>query len=280
MRRLSAALLTRFRDFLLTTSFIVSLLLTGCGSEVVFQPMTASEVSAAAPAERLRAKELQERFRVTPHAANEQLAGKVVEVTGQIQLLGRAESGEGILKLVGGHKGRNPIVCLLSDPHPWWQVAPGMVVTVKGQVQKIPPKAIPTLLHAEITGVDESLVSGVRIDATALCREYHQSHPEAQSRYLERWVWVTGVISSVDRVNEATYLEGAEGLQVRCSVGKAVPELPAELVRGSRVTILGKVQGTDRRKVLLSDCLPAFPGTRGEGAPEEAQESSEPMGEP
>jgi len=250
--------------------------LAGCEGDVAIRPMTAAEVRAAAPVAKMRARELQDRFRTAPHATNRELAGSVVEVTGQVQLLAQAESGEGVVKFVGGRKGLKPVVCLMVEGRPWTRVAPGMVATIKGQVQKIPPQGVPTLLHGEITDIDESLVSGTRLTAVELCEKYAADHTLAQNEHFEQWAWITGTVASVDRVNEVVFLDGPGAAQVSCFLAPGQSTADERLSRGRRVVILGKVKGGDKVRVLVSDCLPPEILEEGDGTTSSARDSGEP----
>lgn len=235
---------------------VLAILLCGCDAAPTFVALSGPEVSAAIPHQKIRAKSLQEKHRVTPHATNRELAGRVIEVEGLVALVGRQATGQGFITLHGGPKGTRPIQCLVDAEQPWQSVAPGMVTTIKGQLRPTPPGQAVVLLHAEVVAVDEEQTPGKRVLAEELCRCYAGDHLLAQHEYLEQWAWVTGVVSSVDRVNGMVYLNGSDSAQVQCVPLNADETLSLPIQPGATIVVLGKVTGGDRTRVVLRECLP------------------------
>jgi hypothetical protein len=231
-------------------------LLVGCGSDPPFQPLSSEEVAAAPPVLNIRAIKLQEKHRVTPHATNRELAGKVIEVEGLVAAVGRQPTGQWFITLHGGAKDKLPIQCFIDEVDPWKRVSPGMVTILKGQWMKNRPREVPRLLHGVIVSVDEVQTPGKRLTAIELCRRYADNHALAQNDFLEQWAWVTGRISTVDRVNGYIYLEGLDNTLVQCRPISDEQTMSVGMTSGQTVLILGKVMGGDQRQIILRECLP------------------------
>ncbi|MCY2967786.1 MAG: hypothetical protein NT069_29845 [Planctomycetota bacterium] len=228
----------------------------GCESEPVFTPLSFDAVAAETPYVNIRAKQLQERYRVTPHATNRELLGKVIEVEGMAAVVGRQPTGQWFITLHGGAKDKLPIQCFVDDEEPWKRVSPGMALTLKGQVMKTLPKEIPRLLHCTIVSIDEELTPAKRLPAAELCRQYLENHAQAQNDYYDQWAWVTGQIASIDKVNGVIYMDGLGTTQIHCVPADEEETMKLELERGQTIMILGKVVGGDRLRIRLRDCLP------------------------
>ena len=232
-----------------------TILAAGCGADAPFVELTSEETADAVPKIRLRAKELQERFRKAPHATNRELGGAVVQLDGQVLGVGRHGADRWWLLLAGGPKSVRPIQCFMQIGRPWKQVLPGMVVSVKGQVERIAPGATPQLRESLILSVDELLVPGVKISAEDLCRRYQADHVLAQNEFLEQWVWLTGTITSVDAVNQLLFLDGGGAMRVQCVPIDRERGWDEPLREGEQVLLAGRITDGDGRRVVVRECL-------------------------
>lgn len=239
----------------LTLCLVCCLLSWGC-QEAPITPLSQSQIETAESVVRLTAPKLQERFRLTPHASNSELGGKVLEVDGIVTMVGITEKMGSVILLAGGTKGRNPIVCWMASERPWDHVAPGMRVTVRGQCQKIQPESAPQLLLSQVTEIDEQQLESMRFQAFELTDSYAKNRNATQDLLGDRWVWVSGKVASVDRINNELYLKGSGDTQVRCRLAGDDWLWNDSLTRNDTVTVLGKIENGDKSQVRLLECLP------------------------
>jgi len=229
----------------------------GCGQPPLV-PLTAVETSSAEAVVRISSVALQERFRVTPHASNAELGGQVIEVSGGVVLVGISQELGDVILLSGGAKGNKPVICQMAEPRPWDRVAPGMAVTIKGQVWRIQPGSAPLLRQVHLVQFDSRMADSMRFTAEDLCANFANSRSEAHEVLGDRWIRVTGSIASIDRINGWLYLSGGGGRMVRCALAGKEGELSWEddLQPAESIEIVGQVMNGDRREVILQGCLP------------------------
>jgi len=220
--------------------------------------LTSDETEKAAIEIRETSASLQQRYRVTPHASNGELGGRVIEVTGPVVLVGMSAELGHVMLLSGGTKGSLPVICQMARQRPWDQVTPGMLATVKGQLWPIKPGSTPLILQAHLTQVDAEAAETVRFTAEQICSGYSENRSEAQNLLADRWVRIWGEVSSVDRINNWLYLKGGTNCLVRCSLAGKDGELfwEQDLNAGEWIEVVGQVQNGDRKQVILQGCLP------------------------
>lgn len=246
------------------TLWLHRLLLVGC---VVFPAgcddapvvlLSAEQTLTTKACEQTSSAALQERFRVTPHASNAELGGRVMEVTGTVVLVGISHDLGDVVLLSGGGKGTNPVICQMAVPRPWDALTPGIPVTIKGQVNRVQPGSAALLRQAHVIHVDSATAEAARFTATDLSGSFAESRANAAEVLGERWVRVSGSVASIDRINNWLYLSGGEGRMVRCALAGKDDELSWEqdLGRGENIEVVGQVFDGDRRQVILQGCLP------------------------
>lgn len=221
-------------------------------------PLSAEQTCAADSAMHLTSATLQERFRVTPHASNSELGGRVIEVTGTVVLVGISPELGDVVLLNGGGKGNKPVVCQMAVPRPWDALTPGIPVTIKGQVSRVQPGSAPLVRQAHVIHVDSATAEAARFTATDLSGSFAESRAEAAEVLGERWVRVSGRVASIDRINNWLYLSGGEGRMVRCALAGKDDELSwdRDIGNGENIEVVGQVFDGDGRQVILQGCLP------------------------
>ncbi|MFN7804641.1 MAG: OB-fold protein [Planctomycetaceae bacterium] len=234
-----------------------AVLSVGCGESPVV-PLSAEQTGSADSAVHLSSATLQERFRVTPHASNSELGGRVIEVTGTVVLVGISPDLGDVVLLSGGGKGTNPVVCQMAMPRPWDALTPGIPVTIKGQVSRVQPGSAALLRQAHVIHVDSATAEAARFTATDLTGSFAESRANAAEVLGDRWVRVSGAVASIDRINNWLYLSGLEGRMVRCALAGKDDELSwdQDLDRGENIEVVGQVFDGDGRQVILQGCLP------------------------
>lgn len=236
---------------------VAASLLSGCNSAPPSR-LSAEQTAAAVPEIRETSASLQERFRLTPHESNDLLGGKVIEVTGPVVLVGQsAELGDVVL-MSGGTKGSRPVMCQMASPRPWDQVTPGVMATIKGQVWRVKPGSPPLLLQAHLGSVDPEVAASVEFSAEDVSASFSRNRSEAHQVLADRWIRVTGEVSSVDRINGWLYLKGGTTGLIRCALAGRDGELlwDEDLQSGEWIEVVGQVVDGDRKQVILQGCLP------------------------
>lgn len=233
----------------------------GC-SEPVRPELSAADVQVADPVEQLLAAAFQERCRLTPYETNRTLAGQVVAVEGVVSMVGAVPERGPFVMLVGGRKGRNPVLCWLQDPQPWATVAPGMQLTIKGQFERLPPRAsyedappVPTLRQSVIVAVQTSTEQLVDLSARELC-EAVADRERGSTYFQDKWLWVEGQVLSVDPIQSQFYLEGGDSWVIVCERPEQQPA--AEFLSfetGARIRVMGHFEQAGAKRVVLSGCL-------------------------
>jgi len=241
---------------LLPCACLISLVV-GCGSTPP-QRMSAAETREAQPIASLTSAQLQEKYRLTPHGTNEGLGGEVIEVTGPVTIVGTVPDLGDIVMLSGGTRGSRPILCQVAEGRPWDKIAPGLMVTIKGQLWRTKPGSVPLVLQCHIAEIPQDLQESLHLTAPQLSASFTRNRESAHELLANRWVWVAGEVASIDRINGWMYLRGSESGLVRCSLGGRdfVPEWGDDLERGQVLEVLGQVIDGDRRQVILQGCLP------------------------
>jgi hypothetical protein len=245
----------------------------GCG-QAPLVPLSAEQTSATKAEFQSTSVALQDRFRSTPHASNAELGGRVMEVTGTVVLVGiSAELGDVVL-LSGGAKGNKPVICQMAEGRPWDSVAPGLPVTIKGQVWRIQPGSAPLLLQSHLVGIDSTMAESMRFTAEDVCASFAESRTNATDLLGERWIRVIGEVASIDRINGWLYLVGGSGRLVRCALAGKDGELTWDesLASGEVIEVVGQVMDGDRRQVILQGCLPPRRNVSGRVQPEVPEE--------
>jgi hypothetical protein len=246
-----------FRSLTLLLWTGLASLLCGCGQDPLIR-LTAEQTSAAKAEFQSTSVALQDRFRSTPHASNAELGGHVMEVTGTVVLVGISPELGDVILLSGGAKGNKPVICQMAEPRPWDLVAPGLPVTIKGQVWRIQPGSAPLLLQSHVVGYDSEIGSSMRFTAEDVCASFADNRTAAHDLLGDRWIWVTGEVASIDRINGWLYVLGGAGRLVRCALAGRDGELSWDesLSAGERIEVVGQVMDGDRLQVILQGCLP------------------------
>lgn len=229
----------------------------GCDSTPPFEPLAAQLVPDKPADHALAARDLQEQFRQTPHASNRKYAGKILELEGEVFQLGRNAAGEPFVALKGGGKGMLPIQCLVQQPEPWRDLAPGSGVKIKGQCARVAPGQIPVLISAVVT--HSAGDTALPVSAEELTGAFIDDRRAAVEAFGQKWLRVSGKFAGVDTVNGAFFIDGRGNAQVLCV--PADTGLAGHLdsgLKGRLVTALGRVDNGDRRVVVLKGCLPPY----------------------
>jgi hypothetical protein len=234
-----------------------ALLSAGCG-EVPVVPLSAEQTLATDAVTEISSAALQERFRVTPHASNSELGGRVAEVTGTVVLVGISKDLGNVVLLSGGRKGTKPVVCQMAAPRPWDSLTPGLPVTIKGQVSRVQPGSAALVRQAHVIQVDSESAEASRFTADDLCGSFAESRENAAQILGDRWIRVRGAVASIDRINNWVYLSGGAGRLVRCALAGKDDELSwdPDLGIDERIEVVGQVMNGDGRQVILQGCLP------------------------
>jgi hypothetical protein len=229
----------------------------GCGQSPLV-PMTAEQTAAAMAEFHSTSVALQDRFRSTPHGSNSELGGHVMEVTGTVALVGISPELGDVILLSGGAKGNKPVICQMAESRPWDLVAPGLPVTIKGQVWRIQPGSAPLLLQSHLVGYDSEIATSMRFTSEDVCASFAENRTAAHDLLGDRWIRVTGEVASIDRINGWLYVSGGSGRLVRCALAGRDGELSWDdsLSTGELIEVVGQVMDGDRLQVILQGCLP------------------------
>lgn len=217
--------------------------------------MSAEEIRVSPSYAIVAAPAMLQRYRLEPHASNAEWGNRILEVRGRVVLVGRSEKMGDFVMLQAGLRGYDPVICWMAVERPWDAIAPGMKVQIKGQALKIAPGSTPQLRHSwQVEGLESP--ESRTFAAEDLCRQYSENRGEVHDALSERWVWLTGQISTVDRINNALFLKGHKGTMVRCTLAGEDSAWDTNLDSGQTIQILGKIQDGNQRQVDFVDCLP------------------------
>ena len=230
-----------------------ALALAGCQKAPPPDHSKVAEVSNTEPAFRMTAEE----FR--GQAEDEKFRGKVIELSGTVEDVGRSAGGEAFveLKTSGGLLG---VMCFTADERPWASFARGQTVRLKGLWSE--PLMAPRLLYCVV--VEPGEYAAIRITATDLAKEYAADPDATVKKYEKKHVVVTGEVASKD-VNEfkavALVLKTDNKVKVECGFTAFDRDLSDQYAVGQTVRVFGEFSlnfGTGDT-VHLNFCLPLTP---------------------
>jgi hypothetical protein len=200
----------------------------------------------------LTSKDFAEEFKKDKTAAHAKYKGKIVEVTGKVESVGRNASDEPILTLEGPPKSFDWTQCLTRDRYPWKTAAPGQTVTVKGKGHDFFPGAI--LLDCEIVEVKGDKPPALTADE--LAKEYAADPKAAAKKYEEKWIALSGEVEKVNANDTVDLKTQAKGPRVRANFGAAEAKQLKGVKPGQKIQVLGNfgLQGA-ADEVSLSTCI-------------------------
>lgn len=96
---------------------------------------------------------------------------------------------------------------------------------------------------------------GIAITATELCVQYAQSEQDANKKYLNQALEVTGTISSVATNQDGRQVVTMQSTDGTSEVQCTMRDKDAKAEQGKTVTIKGFCAGNTMFDVLLTDCI-------------------------
>jgi tRNA_anti-like len=141
----------------------------------------------------LTAKDFYQEFKADKESAAAKYAGKVVELKGLMDDVGRNATGSYVtLEVPVGTL--NYVQCFTSSKRPWNKATPGQTVTVRGIYP--PMRSLAFLFDCQIVAATGGGAS--RFSAAELVREF-ETDPEAEKFDIRRFVVVRGEVVRLDK---------------------------------------------------------------------------------
>jgi hypothetical protein len=228
----------------IVAAIVVGLALTGCSKP------TASDVGTREPAFKLTAEEFHRQ------AGDEKFDGKVIELSGTVEGVGRNAGGEAFVQLKVPSQ-MFGVMCFTTDEQPWAKVARGQKVRIKGLGGAV--ILAPRLLACAI--VEPGEYAAVRISAADLAKEYAADPDATIKKYDKKHMVVTGEVAAKD-VNEfkavGLTLKTGNKVAVKCGFTAFDRDVSRAYAVGQTVSVFGEFSlnfgGGD--SVDINFCLP------------------------
>lgn len=190
-------------------------------------------------------------------AVFERHKGKLVEVTGEVEFVGRTtESYPHLMLKVEGHEFLG-VMCRTVDPEPWVKVAPGQKVRIKGRCPDF-LSVLPCLLSGEV--VEASEYTAIRLTALDLAKEQATNSKLTESKYYGKPMVVTGEVLSIEKTDPSlTRVKLASGNEVSVTliVDRQNKVLFHKTEKGQKVQIFGTCLAHESLDdVTLISCVP------------------------
>lgn len=246
----------------------MTLTLVGCGNRDIEPPQQkpapvranpekqeplVEDLTNVVPAFSLTAEEFFLEFENDQNAAEAKYQGKVIELTGVVDLMSNLEALGGMIHLSAGKKPAQGMWCATAHPEPWSKVVPGQIVKLKGRSNRSADLFDCVLLE---TGPYQA----ISISAKMLAGEYGTKPDAARKKYDRKYMKLTGEIMDkrFDSVGNGTIvLKGDGKVQVVCLFGIHQKNLVRPLKIGEQIIVVGEffaMHGEDQ--VTLQFCLP------------------------
>lgn len=204
----------------------------------------------------MTAEAIQKEYATDKGAAEKKYMGKVIELSGTVQTIGRVGGDTPYIGLKAG-KEILGVICITVDQEPWGVAVPGQAVKVKGRW----PKDAFGLALTQSVFTDTGKYNAVTLTAEALAKEFAADAAGTVKKYDKRHVKLSGEIAAKEfnSAGAASVTLKTEGkITVKVSFTANENDLTKPLKAGQKLTVVGEftLNFDTRDDVNLYFCYP------------------------
>lgn len=211
------------------------------------------DLAKTKPEQVFTAQEFYDQFKFSQESSKK-YAGKVLEVSGVIALVGRNLQKDAFiyLKIENDPLG---VGCFTAAPQPWSQFSKGQKVTIRGLRRE---DAFGASLSSCIV-VEKDPTPAIAITAEALEKEYADQFQETIKKYDKKTMIITGVVekTELDKYQHLTITMKTTGkVRILCHVKADDKDLLESTNPGHELTLSGIFEYNDKpENAGISSCL-------------------------
>jgi Leucine-rich repeat (LRR) protein len=231
------------------------------GDEVVLNPRPApkrapaEDLAKAEPDFKLSVDQFYKEYEAGRNTAAEKYKNKVIELTGEVDGMGRNISGDAYVS-IKLEKQLIGVMCFTAQAEPWAKVAKGQKVKLKGKWPEFAVTA--ALVNCSFTETGD--YQAVALSAPELAKQYEADKVATTKKYDKRQLVITGVVEDreFNSVGAATFtLKGTDKVKVKCSFTAFEKDAAKKIKIGQTVKLIGEFAfNFGGETVDLFFCLP------------------------
>lgn len=180
-------------------------------------------------------------FEKDADAATKKYAGKVIELTGTVQVVTANDFEDELPLYLEVNKGESGLRCAMTDVNVWEKACQGTEVTIRG---RLPVKGH---LNGELSGAvlvkaDKNPASS--FTATELASQFVNDQKSLENKHKGKWAYVEGEVVWAGKTPGGWMefkLKGVEGCNVICPVPREGKLKVESLKVGQKLKVLGIV---------------------------------------
>ncbi len=214
------------------------------------------DISKVEPAFKLTAEAFYKEYADDRAAATKKYKDKVIELSGEVDGMGRNFSGEAYVTLKV-EKQLIGVTCATADEQPWAKAVKGQKVKIKGKWPEFSVGA--ALIYCVFVETGE--YKGIPITAAELAKEYAADREATVKKYDGKHLVLTGevVAKEFNSAGAAGMELKADGkVKVQCSFTAFEKDVTKPIKVGQKITVVGEftLNFASRDEVTLYFCLP------------------------
>jgi uncharacterized protein (DUF1330 family) len=196
------------------------------------------DLSKVEPAFKMTAEEFFKEYEAGKNTAAEKYKGKVIELSGEIDGIGRNFGGDPYVTLKV-EKQLLGVMCFTAEEHPWAKVVRGQKIKIKGKWPEFTVAS--SLIYCAFVETGE--YAGIRLSAEELAKEYAADPEATVKKYDKKFLVMTGEVVSKE-FNSAgaasVELKSGNKVKVKCSFTATEKDVTKPIKVGQTIEVVGE----------------------------------------